>query len=93
MNKPRRTSTRLPAVVALLALAALPLVHLVSRAQDAPEVDELVYLDAAAPGLKAGEVCTVEITGFFEYDMTGRIVESVTDRAESHQSASSGAQG
>ncbi|MCP5484069.1 MAG: MiaB/RimO family radical SAM methylthiotransferase [Spirochaetales bacterium] len=66
---------------------------IVRRAQDAPEVDELVYLDAAAPGLKAGEVCTVEITGFFEYDMTGRIVESVTDRAESHQSASSGAQG
>ena len=42
------------------------------RAQDAPEVDEVVFL-APVPGLvrRPGDIFPVEITGFMEYDMTG----------------------
>lgn len=42
------------------------------RAQDAPEVDEVVEIPRT--DLKVGEIYKVKITGFFEYDMTGEIV-------------------
>ena len=54
----------------------------VRRAQDAPEVDEVVFLEAAESnrgsenGLKPGDLLDVEITGFYEYDMSGRRVGS-----------------
>lgn len=39
------------------------------RAQDAPEVDEVVFLPPSAA--RPGDIFKVEITGFMEYDMTG----------------------
>lgn len=42
------------------------------RPQDAPEIDELVHLDLQ-PNLKRGDFIPVTITGFYEYDMTGKI--------------------
>ncbi len=46
------------------------------RPQDAPEVDEVVFVERADAGIsevRPGELLDVEITGFYEYDMTGRI--------------------
>lgn len=46
------------------------------RPQDAPEVDEVVFVERAQDGnseFRPGELLDVEITGFYEYDMTGRI--------------------
>lgn len=44
------------------------------RAQDAPEVDEAVYLPVATtPALCVGDVVKVKITGFYEYDMEGKL--------------------
>ncbi|MBX7057796.1 MAG: MiaB/RimO family radical SAM methylthiotransferase [Leptospirales bacterium] len=45
----------------------------VRRPQDAPEADELVFLDPE-PGLRPGDMVDVEISGFFEYDMSGRLL-------------------
>jgi len=43
---------------------------LARRFQDAPEVDEAVFLPKDLK-VKAGDILDVEITSFFEYDMTG----------------------
>ena len=53
------------------------------RAQDAPDVDEVVFVDANPSGaggaenqLAPGDLLDVELTGFYEYDMTGQRVGS-----------------
>lgn len=50
------------------------------RPQDAPEIDENVivpYLYRRGMGLpSAGDLVDVEITGFFEYDMEGRLADA-----------------
>ncbi|MEQ9364713.1 MAG: radical SAM protein [Leptospirales bacterium] len=51
------------------------------RAQDAPEVDEVVFVDPPAGGapeneLRVGDLLDVELTGFYEYDMTGTRIGS-----------------
>ncbi len=43
------------------------------RAQDAPEADESIFLRADA-ALRPGDLIDVEIDGFFEYDMSGRLL-------------------
>ncbi|MCR9143326.1 MAG: radical SAM protein [bacterium] len=57
------------------------------RAQDAPEVDEVVFVEteaaevATAPAeneLQVGDLLDVELTGFYEYDMTGTRIGSST---------------
>lgn len=40
------------------------------RPQDAPEVDEIVFIDGTRRA-SMGDIIPVEINGFFEYDMTG----------------------
>ena len=45
---------------------------LARRPQDAPEIDESVILPFEE-GIKAGDFLNVKITGFYEYDMTGKI--------------------
>ena len=40
------------------------------RPQDAPEVDEIVFIDGTRRA-STGDIIPVEIDGFFEYDMTG----------------------
>jgi ribosomal protein S12 methylthiotransferase len=42
------------------------------RPQDAPEIDEIVYIPYRS-GIKTGDIVNVRITGFYEYDMTGQI--------------------
>lgn len=44
---------------------------LARRAQDAPEIDEAVFLPRTTE-CQAGDILTVEISGFYEYDMSGR---------------------
>ena len=44
----------------------------VHRAQDAPEADEIVHIPFRE-GLGTGDLVSVEITGFYEYDMIGEI--------------------
>lgn len=51
------------------------------RAQDAPEVDEVVFVEPPADRRaendpQAGDLVDVELTGFYEYDMTGLRVGS-----------------
>jgi ribosomal protein S12 methylthiotransferase len=44
---------------------------LARRAQDAPEIDEAVFLPRTTE-CQTGDILTVEISGFYEYDMSGR---------------------
>ncbi len=50
------------------------------RAQDAPEVDEAVFVEpgnsASENAPRIGDLLDVELTGFYEYDMTGKRVGS-----------------
>jgi ribosomal protein S12 methylthiotransferase len=57
------------------------------RSQDAPEVDEAVHIDFEedtsnashpAESFSVGQIQSVRITGFFEYDMSGELVEKTS---------------
>ncbi|MBU41938.1 MAG: 30S ribosomal protein S12 methylthiotransferase RimO [Spirochaetaceae bacterium] len=57
----------------------------VRRKQDAPEVDEVIHIDAAEAGvlpnwseLVPGDLVSARVTGFFEYDMSGELLGLAT---------------
>ncbi|HBS07140.1 MAG TPA: 30S ribosomal protein S12 methylthiotransferase RimO [Leptospiraceae bacterium] len=52
----------------------------VRRKQDAPEVDEVIHIDldseSPADSYNVGDLVSVKVTGFYEYDMSGELMAS-----------------
>ena len=46
--------------------------------RDAPDVDGLIFVNSAAP-LLSGEFRRVRVTGAFEYDLTGELIDEFTE--------------